>query len=241
MAVKCENCPLRKLDGFIEMKRDEVSFMNRFKSGELSVEAGATLLMEGSNAPQLYTVLEGMGLRYKLTPEGERQVVNFVFPGDFLGLQAGIMKEMGHSVEAASPMRLCVFNRRDIWTVFRERPERAFDLTWLGAVEEHFLGEALTTLGQRDATASVAWALTRIAHRGADVGLMENGSMPFPFRQRDLADSLGLSVVHTNKTLAKIRTAGLASWSDGRLLIRDLKGLMTLAGVEDRQGPRPLM
>jgi len=139
MTVKCANCPLRKLDAFLPFTAEQVKFMQRFKVGELTVEPQTTLLLEGSNAPQLFTVLSGQGLRTKSVPGGRRQVVNFVFPGDFVGLQAGIMGEMGHSVEATTQMKLCIFDRSEIWSLFKTHPDRAYDLTWLSASEEMFL------------------------------------------------------------------------------------------------------
>jgi len=178
--------------------------MQRFKVGELIVDAGAPILMEGSNSPQLFTALHGLGLRYKTLENGRRQVVNFVFPGDFLGLQAGIMGEMAHSIVATSAMTLCVFDRAGIWDLFKNHPERAFDLTWLAAAEEHFLGDALVTVGQRTAKEAVAWSLARIYLRGQSLGLVKGDAMDMPYIQQDLADALGLSLVHTNKTLAAL-------------------------------------
>lgn len=96
------------------MSDDDVVGMQKFKVGELVVDAGTPILLEGSNSPQLYTALHGMGLRYRHLTNGERQVINFVMPGDFLGLQAGLMKEMGHSVEATTKMTLCVFDRNEL-------------------------------------------------------------------------------------------------------------------------------
>lgn len=232
MATRCENCPLRKKDAFIPFTSEEVRFMQKFKVGELVVEPGTTILMEGSNAPQLFTALHGLGLRYKLLETGQRQVVSFLLPGDFVGLQAGIMGEMGHSVEATTRMTLCVFDRNEIWTLFKTYPERAFDLTWLAASEEQALGEVLASVGQRTALAAVAWVLLRLSRRGERLGLMQNGAMPLPYRQQDLADALGLSLVHTNKTLAKLRDRQLALWSDGRLVVHDDVELSRLAGVD---------
>ncbi|WP_342076971.1 Crp/Fnr family transcriptional regulator [Yoonia sp. SS1-5] len=233
MATKCENCPLRRRDVFEDMSAEDVRFMQRFKVGELVVDPGTPILMEGSNSPQLFTALHGMGLRYKLLPNGARQVVSLIFPGDFIGLQAGIMGEMGHSVEATTKMTLCVFDRTALWSFFKERPERAFSLTWLAAVEEHFLGEALSTLGQRTALQSVAWALARVFIRGQSLGLETDGQMKFPFKQQDLADALGLSLVHTNKTLGRLRQRQLAHWSDGVLRVNDLAGLAKIAMLDD--------
>jgi len=139
MTTQCRYCPLQRKEAFHPMSSEELSFMQRFKSGELVVDPGTTILMEGSNAPQLFTALSGMAIRDKVLPNGERQVINFVFPGDFIGLQAGILGEMGHSVEARTHMRLCVFDRSEFWNFFKNHPERAFDITWLAAIEEHFL------------------------------------------------------------------------------------------------------
>jgi len=203
--------------------------MQRFKVGELTIDPGTPLLMEGSNSPQLFTALRGLGLRYKTLPNGRRQVLNFVFPGDFIGLQAGVMGEMKHSVEATTHMTLCVFDRSELWNLFKIKPERGFDLTWLAAVEEHVMGEAVATIGQRTALEAVAWALLRVFRRGQTLDLVRNFSMALPFRQQDLADSLGLSLVHTNKTLGKLRDRQVASWTDGTLQVNDLKALADIA------------
>ncbi|WP_281855864.1 Crp/Fnr family transcriptional regulator [Litoreibacter halocynthiae] len=242
MTTKCGNCPLRKNNLFIEFSSDDIKFMERFKSGELKIEAGTPLLMEGSNSPQLFTALRGMGVRYKTLQNGNRQVINLVFPGDFIGLQAGVMGEMGHSVEATTPMTLCVFDRSEFWTFFRTHPDRAFDLTWLAAVEEHFLGEAMASMGQRTAIEAIAWALVRIFKRGQALGLSQGNTMPLPYRQQDLADTLGLSLVHTNKTLTKLRDRQLASWSGGELRINNIETLAELAQMDvEAAVKRPLM
>ena len=242
MVTDCAHCPLRQHDIFQPMSKEEVERTQKFKAGELSVDAGTPILMEGSNSPQIFTALRGMGLRYKLLPDGRRQVVNFIFPGDFIGLQAGLIGEMGHSVEASTHMKLCVFDRKDFYEFFRSSTSRAFDVTWIAASEEHFLGEALATVGQRSALAGLAWALVQLFRRAESRGMAQNDTIPLPFRQQDLADALGLSLVHTNKTLARLRERQLANWSDGKLTIHDLEALADVADMElEAPKPRPLI
>lgn len=224
------------------MDADAVAAMQRFKVGELVVDPGTPILLEGSNSPQLFTALHGMGLKYRHLQNGERQVINFVFPGDFIGLQAGLMGEMGHSAEATTKMTLCVFDRSELWSYIKADPERGFELAWLAAVEEHFMGEALTTVGQRTALQAVAWAFVRIYLRATATGSTENEVMRFPFKQRDLADALGLSLVHTNKTISVLKSRQLIRWSDDEVQIHDLAelakvGLTTLTDPK----PRPIM
>ena len=238
MATQCRYCPLQRKDLFVRMSKDDLEFMQKFKAGELSVDPGTPILMEGSNAPQLFTALSGMGICDKTLENGERQVINFVFPGDFVGLQAGILGKMGHSVEARTHMRLCVFNRSEFWHFFRSHPERAFDITWLAAIEEHFMGETLATVGQRTAIQATAWALIKIFQRGKALGMVTNNQMELPYTQRDMADALGLSLVHTNKTLGKLKERQLASWLDRVWQINDVKTLANIAAMSLDSAPK---
>lgn len=238
MRVDCAACPLRKKDHFTPMTRDEVLFMQDFKVGELEIQRGTVILLEGSNSPQLFTVLSGMGLRYKTLHDGNRQVLNFLFPGDFLGLQAGLMEEMQHSVEASTRMTLCVFDRKSLWRLFRDHPARAFDITWIASAAEHFLGDALATVGQKDAEARIAWALVRIFAKCRALGMVTGNTCPLPFRQQDMADALGLSLVHTNKTLARFRERQLAVWQAGQLRVPDVGRLAEIGMVDETEPPR---
>jgi CRP-like cAMP-binding protein len=243
MVTQCENCPLRRKPQFKSLPDDQIAFLRRFKSGEIQVEPGTQLMLEGSNSPQLFTALKGLGVRYKTLEDGGRQVINFVLPGDFVGLQAGVMNEMQHSVEASTAMTLCVFNRADFWTLFKAQPEIAFDLVWLAANEESFLGEALTVVGQASAEKRIVWSLMRFRDRCLVAGLGDDTDVPFPYRQQDLADALGLSLVHTNKTLQSLRQRQILSLRNSRLRILDADRAEALL-VEDLSRPsrpRPLI
>jgi len=238
----CADCPLRRFPLFVPFTPSELTFMQGFKTGELTVDGGTTILMEGSNSPQIFTVLKGLGTRYSTLENGNRQVINFLFPGDFIGLQAGVMGEMKHSVEATTAMTLCVFRREALWDLFRTHPGRAYDLTWIAAVEEHFLGETIASLGQRDAIQRISWAMVRIYERLRAVGMATGEKMPLPYKQHDLADALGLSLVHTNKTLKALKAQGYMDWSGNQARIMNLKGLADIAMIDlEKPEQRPLM
>ncbi|MAC81071.1 MAG: Crp/Fnr family transcriptional regulator [Rhodobacteraceae bacterium] len=227
---------------FSPVSKATLAFIQKFKTGELVAQPGTQILTEQASSSQLFTALDGMGVRYKTTRDGRRQVVGFVLPGDFVGLQSGVMDVMRHSVEATTEMRLCVFNRTDLWSLFKSQPDLAFDLTHIAANEEHLLGEALTAMGQMDAQAKIAWALYRFDQRLSAVGLRKNGQVPLPYRQQDLADALGLSLVHTNKTLAKLKSGNILTWSDGWLSVSDLPGLAKLCEIDTEAScERPLI
>lgn len=243
MTTDCLNCPLRRNPAFLDFTETELAFMRRFKAGELTVAPRTTILLQGAASPQIFTTLSGWGVRYKILPDGERQVIGFVLPGDLIGLQAGLLGEMKHSVDSVTDMTLCVFSRSDLWTLFKTCPERGYDLTWLAAREEHFLGDMLATIGQRSGVERVAWGLLSLYRRAEARRLLRpDGAMPMPFRQQDLANAFGLSLVHTNKTLHVLRARGLIELSDGTLRLIDRKTLEEVSNMEPPiEAPRPLI
>lgn len=229
----CEKCPLRTLEIFRRFGRRELEFVSRFKTGELVAEPGTTILAEGSHSAHLYTALSGWGFRYKLLEDGRRQILNVVLPGDFVGLQGALMSQMQHSVEALSTMLLCVFERERLWEIFRDYSHLAFDITWLAAREEQFLDEHLLNVGQRTAEERVAFLLLFLFSRAEARGLTRGATVEIPFTQQHIADTLGLSLVHTNRTLNRLARRGLIAWNQRTLRLVDRKALSALAGWHD--------
>lgn len=243
MTTDCGRCPLRALRAFEPMDEREVDFMRGFKSGEMTIAPGAIILHQGSDSAHLFTVLDGFGMRTKLLSDGRRQVINFVMKGDFLGLQAEMLGEMAHSVEAVTAMRLCVFSRARIWELFSSAPSRAYDLTWTASREESLLGDRLVSVGQMSGEERVAHGLATLYRRGTALELLDDeGRMPLPFRQRDFADALGLSLVHTNKILRRLRERQIAIWREGLLTVLDEGALHAEALIEEEEErQRPLI
>ena len=238
----CEKCPLRALDVFRDFDKEELDFISKFKTGELAVEKGSTVLVEGNHSAHLYTVLSGWGFRYKLLPDGRRQILNFIMPGDMIGLQGSLLGEMQHSVEALSPMLLCVFERENLFGLYRNHPGLAYDITWIASREERMLDENLLSLGRRTALERAAYLLAFIYIRSRSVGLNGGKSPEVAISQQHIADTLGLSLVHTNKTLRKLINRKMISWRDRGCEIVDLAGLLALAGWEGvLEEKRPLL
>jgi len=240
--VPCAQCPLRAISSFRSFSVDELDFVQSFKVGEMVLEAGARLLNQGESSAHLYTILSGWAFRHKTLPDGRRQILNYLIPGDLAGLQGTIAGELQHSVEALSPLVVCVFQRDQLDDLFRNHPGLGFDLTWLSAREERMLDDHLLSVGRRSAIERAAYLLAFIHQRALSVGVPGKGRLMIPITQQHVADTLGLSVVHTNKTLKKLAQQRLIVWHDRACEVIDYKGLAHLAGWSgEPEAPRPLI
>ncbi len=226
----CEQCWLRKRTSLRKFTPEELAFVKRLKADELHVEAGASFLRQGTSNEYLYTVLHGWAFRYKMLDDGRRQILNYALPADLVGLQGTLMREMEHSVEALTPLTLCVFPRAKLWELYSQFPSLAFDITWLASREEQLVDEHLVSLGRRTALERTAFLLLHLFARAEEASLTKNGTIQFPFTQQHLADTLGMSLVHTNKTLRRILTTGAIRWKDRQFEMVDRKALAAIAG-----------
>jgi CRP-like cAMP-binding protein len=120
-----------------------------------------------------------------------------------------------------------------------------FNVTWLTAHEESLVDDNLLSVGRRSAQERIATLLIQLYKRMAALhhGTSSQDGVPFPLTQQHIADSLGLSLVHTNKTLRKLEKLGLHHIEGGRLYLRDVKALERMADLygDGRPPQRPLV
>ncbi|HZD89741.1 MAG TPA: Crp/Fnr family transcriptional regulator [Pseudolabrys sp.] len=241
-SISCVQCPLRLRPALREFSDDELDYVRHLKTDELHVDPGISFLREGTRSDCLYTLLSGWAFRYKMLEDGRRQILNYALPGDLIGLQGALMKEMEHSVEALTPLKLCMFPRNKMWDLYSKLPSLAFDITWLAAREEQLIDENLVSIGRRTALERTAYLLLHLFVRAEDAALTAGDTIQFPFTQQHVADTLGMSLVHTNKTLKRLMATGAVRWKDRRFTLLDRPALEEIAGDDGRQQrPRPFI
>ncbi|MEO8278707.1 MAG: Crp/Fnr family transcriptional regulator [Ideonella sp.] len=242
----CANCPLRPLPLFQSVTPVEQALIQDLKRGEIERAAGQSLITEGETDTPLMTLLSGWAFRFKTLRDGRRQILNFLLPGDFIGLQQKMTDAASHGVESLTKVRLCLFERDSVWKLHANCPSLGFDVTWLAAQEESLVDNNLLSVGRHNARERVAAVLLALYGRASvyEPDAATQG-IAFPITQQHLADALGLSLVHTNKTLRKLVSAGLCEWSQARQRLRlpDRAALAKLADIElpAAPGTRPLI
>lgn len=230
----CSACRLRQTGAFTHASPEELAFIERFRSSTLMLQAGATLIHEQNPSGKLFTLYAGWAFRYKTLSDGRRQILNFLLPGDLIGLQQEFSDGAMHGIEAVTDISLCVFPREGLWDLFRSFPSLGYDITWLAAREEGMVDDNLLTAGRRTAAERVAMLLMHLYRRLEHLGLVQDGSVAFPINQQHIADVLGLSLVHTNKTMRRLQQLGLHEIRNGRLRLLNPKALQRLADYYDK-------
>ncbi len=220
--IACAECPLGQCTGLRPLNPVQLEWMQAFKQGELKIDRGAEVLVQGLRSAHVYTLLDGVLMRYKLLEDGRRQIVNFMFPGDLVGLQAAMGEPLSHSVEALTPATLCIFSRERFPEFIGKNADLAYDVVWLASKEEQALEDHLVALGQRSASERIAYLAVFLVQRAMETGMARGTTVALSITQTQIADMLGLSLVHTNRTMQTLRSANLIGWTQSEIHVADL-------------------
>ena len=199
------------------------------RHGATRAAAGEDLVCEGDRCDSVRVFLSGWACRYKALEDGRRQIVSLVLPGDTCDAHVYLLSFMDHSIATLTPV------------VYSELDRAAFERLVSAdiSVAEAFQCETLAAraiqrewainLGRRDALERVAHMICELFERLKVVGMVEGNSFAFPVTQTDLADAMGLSTVHLNRTLQELRASGLITLRDRSLTILDFQALANTA------------
>lgn len=229
---RCGLCPLADCEGLHQPLPDLRKWIAAFRQGEAHFLRGEVVFAQGTRPRHLYTVLSGVLMRTRLLEDGRRQIINFMFPGDFIGLQAALDAEMGHTVEALTHATLCMFGRERFFDLAAQQPQLSFDLTWMAAHEEAALEEHIVSLGQRNARERMAALAVFLVQRGVASGMAQDGFLALTVTQGQIADMLGLSLVHTNRTIQALRRMGLVDWTLLGIRVPDMEAARNFSKVD---------
>lgn len=188
------------------------------------------ILVEGDQPNGILFLKEGWAYRYRLLGDGRRHIINFLIPGDLI---APLFPTANHFVGALTDVVVCRASASEMDDLERRHEGLPAALQGVVACEFEMLLERTVSLGRRNAKERMANLLVELYNRTRRAGLAGDATFEFPVTQEMLADSLGLSVVHVNRTLRSLREDGMVTVWSGRVIISDLDRLMALAGIED--------
>lgn len=224
---------ISKLGQLVALSVDEKAALARIQRRETRLAKGVDLVTQGEADDCAYVLQEGWALRFRHLKDGRRQILNFLLPGDWVGLTAILFREADHSVSLVTEGRVAPVSVRDMTSLFHEHPRLAMAIYWTAAQEEAVVAEHLVDVGRRTAYERMGHLFLEIYLRLAAVGAASGNAFEFPLNQMALADALGLSQVHVNRTLQRLRKDGLVELYDRRAVILDRDRLETLVEFEN--------
>lgn len=217
-----------KLRNFAPLTDDDVRALDALCANVRTFRAKRTLIREGDQPEMVFLLLEGWACRYKDLADGKRQIMAFLVPGDLCDIHIFILKAMDHSIGLVSDAKVAAIPKQQMLQLFEERPHLARALWWSTLTDEGVLREWLVNMGQRDAYDRLSHLIAELWLRMTMVGLTKDGSFDLPVTQTELGDALGLTSVHINRSLQRLRADGLIELSHGKMHIPDVRKLMAV-------------
>ena len=210
---------------YTSMGEDERAALEVACSDVRVVEAKHDLVKERSPTDAIHILLEGWACRYKLTREGARQIPALLVPGDICDIDAILLDRLDYGVSTLTRCKVAVMPRAAVLDLGARYPRIGAAFWWLTMVENSILTEWTLCLGRRSADQHLAHLFCELLVRLSAVGPAENNGYPLPLTQEQIADVLGLTSVHVNRMLQRLRHAGMVEMDKGHLTILDWEAI----------------
>lgn len=228
---------------FKQFTAPELGFVRALKSGQLDFPARHVIIEPGRFEGQLYTLFAGWAYRYRLTPNGQRQIIDVLLPGSLIGLQQLMLGESDSGVESLTPVTLCVLTGRQLEELFKRYSQLSGAMVLALMEDQRRADRRIALVAKQNGAERLAYFLLELVDRLEALGLGHDAMSYFPLQRRHLADLLGLSDTHVSRSMQELRRNDLASIASNSLVIRNRQLMSTLSGyaVGLREHPRLLL
>jgi CRP-like cAMP-binding protein len=193
---------------------------------------GEEIVREGRRCSTVFLLSEGIAIRYRILRDGQRQILNFLLPGDFAGVTSCRFDSALFTVKTLTRSTVAPIPLASLVALSDSHPQVAARLFWSFARETAILAEHLIAVGRRPAIQRVAHLLLELLRRMQGIGLADQRSYRLPLTQEIISDALGLSIPYVNRILQQLRQAGLVTIRDRQVVIEDVEELSALADFE---------
>lgn len=222
----------RRLSTLADLDPEDRARLETLCRDVVKVSRRSDISKQGDRPDYVHVMLRGWGARYKTLRDGSRQIVDFVIPGDFCDVHVALLRELDHGIVALTPCSLARINQAQVAALTSENSRIVRAMWWSALVDQATLREWLLNVGRRDAFERVGHLLCELHFRMKHVGLVEDDRLSLPLTQEELADATGLTAVHVNRTLQRLRSDGLIELRAGMLTLLNVPVLEEAVGFD---------
>jgi CRP/FNR family transcriptional regulator len=199
----CFGCEVRSVSMCRVLDCDDLATMRRL-GWSLNLRSGQPLFHEGDPATRVFTLTRGALKLYKLLPDGRRQVMGFMFPGDFLGIS--VDDEHAFTAEAMTDSQLCWFPRSRFGEFAEQNGQLERELYRIAAHELAAAQTQIVLLGRKNAGERLASFFLGLLERSEKIAGHELRMIELPMSRLDIADYLGLTKETVSRVLASLKS-----------------------------------
>lgn len=226
------SCIIRHFEHYAALSEEEKDLLGSLEKSPREFKKNHEVWQQGSDSSHFYTVRRGWACSYRDMEDGSRQVLDLYVPGDIIGLREFAFRRRITNLKVLSDAELCAFPKRRLGEVFAASNLLCNLFFMISARDQAILLERLINLGRRSAREKLAHFLLEMAHRLDKTCADIDNCNYLPLTQVVLADALGLSSVHVNRTLQEMRQQEFLSLSPSGIEILDRDGLLDIAGFD---------
>jgi CRP-like cAMP-binding protein len=220
---------LTKLRARDEVSAEEEAALRRAAGKSYTYPAGSTLVREGDRPVESKLLVGGYCARATTLTEGGRQFTAIHVAGDFIDLPSLILKVMDHALVALTPCEVVAFPHQALREVAADHPHLGRMLWLTTLIDAAIHRQWIVAMGRRSAEARAAHLFCELKTLLDLVGETDGDGFLLPISQELLSDALGLSPVHTNRVLQRLRGRGVLQWTGARVTLPDWEALVELA------------
>jgi CRP-like cAMP-binding protein len=225
---------LRKLETHSALSEEDRQAILALPYTLKTLEAGSYTVREGDAPHTCGVLVSGFAYRQKLTGDGARQILALHIPGDAVDFQNLFLDVADHSVQTLTRAEIAVIPRAELQELARTRSGVGHAILVTILVEASIFREWVLNVGQRDARSRLAHVLCEFAIRLETQGLEQEYGYELPMTQEQLADALGLTPVHVNRTLKTLEAEGLITRNRRQIHFPDWERMRRVADFNQR-------
>lgn len=223
----------RRIEMRDDLSDDEKAALLSAASEFKRFPAGSTIVQHGDRPENCTLLVSGFASRFNFTENGGRQITAIHVGGDFVDLHSLPLQRMDHGIGALSECVVLLFPHANLIDITREHPHLTRLLWMLTLLDGAIHRRWLVAMGRTSATSHMAHLVCELYLQLEAVGLAKDHQMELPLTQVEMADTLGISAVHSNRVLQELRSQGLLTWEGRHVTIDNWDGLVGQAQFDD--------
>lgn len=199
--------------------------------GPRVVRAGTAIMPQGSRHDYVYRLCTGWTARVRQLPDGRSQYLMVFLPGDIFGVKSLFVLHQPDAVVALSDVTVERVEYQRLRAAIDGNPDLATRCTWQIVEEERRLHNWVVSLGQGSAEERIAYVIQEFSLRlaGSDPGGEGMREFAMPLTQEQLGSVLGLTPVHVNRVLRRLRQEAIVSVRNRMVRIDNPEALERIA------------